>query len=276
MSLANPFSSLYRHRDLIVQFTRREIEVRHKGSRLGHLWAVLRPLSMLVLYFFIFGYVFNGSFGVVPGETRVDFALGIFMGLNLFIVVAEAMGAAPLLIVNQPNFVKKVVFPLEVIPLSSVATSLYHSLLSMVLLLAIAPVAHALGLSHCEVNWVGALALPLLLLPLACMSLGIAWGLSAIGIFLRDINQLVPFLSTATMYASAIVYSPDKITSPTLLSIARLNPLLRVVDQARRIVLWNLPANYGDIAYAYGASILILGVGYALFAVLRPYFAEVI
>lgn len=269
MRLANPFSTLYRHWDLVVQFTHREVELRHKGSRLGHLWAILKPLSMLVLYVFLFGYIFHGRFGVIPGETTFDFAMGIFLGLSLFNVIAEAMGAAPLLIVNQPNYVKKVVFPLDVIPFSSVATSMYHSFLSLVLALV------AGSFTHEGVSWAGALALPLLILPLALISLGVAWALAAVGVFLRDVNQLVPFLSTGVMYGSAIVYSPASVPAP-IYAVLRLNPLLQTVDQARRIVLWHLPPDYGAIGYAYGAGFVIFGLGYAVFEILRPYFAEVI
>jgi lipopolysaccharide transport system permease protein len=268
-STANPFSKLYRHRDLVVQFTRRELELRHKGSRLGHVWAILKPMSMLALYVFIFGEIFNGKFGVIANETTFDFALGIFMGLSLFNVVGEAIGTAPFLIVNQPNFVKKVVFPLEVIPLSNVVTSVYHGLLSLVLLLAIAP------FSHSGVSWQGALALPLLVLPIALMALGLAWGLAAIGVFVRDVSQLVPFISTAIMYGSAVVYSPVKVTHP-IYAILRFNPLLQVINEARCIVLWHLAPNYAHIAYSYAAGAVMLAAGYALFSILRPYFAEVI
>jgi len=265
----NPFSTLYRHRDLVVQFTQRELEMRHRGSRLGHLWAILKPLSMLALYVFIFGEIFKGKFGVIPNESTFDFALGIFMGLSLFNVIGEAIGAAPLLIVNQPNFVKKVVFPLEVIPLSNVVTSVYHSLLSLVLLLAIAP------FSHSGVSWQGALALPLLVLPLAFMALGLAWGLAAVGVFVRDVSQLVPFVSTAIMYGSAVVYSPDKVDR-SIYAVLRFNPLLQVINEARCIVLWHMAPHYAAIAYSYAAAAVMLAAGYALFSILRPYFAEVI
>ena len=267
--IGNPFSKLYRHRDLVIQFTQRELELRHRGSNLGHLWAILKPLSMLALYVFIFGEIFNGKFGVIADETTFDFTLGIFMGLSLFNVIGEAVGAAPLLIVNQPNFVKKVVFPLEVIPLSNVATSVYHSLLSLALLLAIAP------FSHSGVSWQGALALPLIVLPIAFMALGLAWGLAAVGVFLRDVSQLVPFLSTAIMYGSAVVYSPIKVPHPIYV-VLRFNPLLQVINEARSIVLWHMAPNYGHILYAYAAAAVMLAAGYALFSILRPYFAEVI
>jgi lipopolysaccharide transport system permease protein len=266
MPRANLFSTLYRHRDLVVQFTRREVELRHKGSRLGHFWALLSPMTMLGLYLFVFGLIFGGSFGI-PGETIVDFTLALFLGLILFNIIADTLGTAPLLIVNQPNFVKKVVFPLEVIPVSTVASSIYHNSLSLGLILVIAPFSHG-GLA-----W-GAFALPLLLLPLALMALGIGFGLAALGVFVRDINQLIPFLSTAIMYASAIVYPPSRLTG--FWRILRFNPLLVIVNEARKIVLWHFPPNFHAITYAYGVGLLTLALGYGLFAVLRPYFAEVI
>jgi lipopolysaccharide transport system permease protein len=252
---------------LIVQFTRREVELRHRGSRLGHFWALLSPMTMLGLYLFIFGLIFRTKFGVIPHETTFDFTLTLFLGLMLFNVVADTLGAAPMLIVSQPNFVKKVVFPLEIIPLSTVASSLYHASLSILLLIAIAP------FSHGGLGW-GAAALPLLLVPLAMMALGLAFGLAAIGVFVRDVNQLIPFISTALMYASAIVYPPRLLTG--VFRLLRFNPLLVVVDEARRLTLWHLPPSWGAVAYVYAAGAAILGLGYGVFSLLRPYFAEVI
>ncbi len=268
MRLANPISTLYRHRDLVAQFTFREMELRHKGSQLGHFWALLSPLTMLGLYLFVFGFVLGGRFGVLPHETTFDFALAMFLGLSLWSVIAETIGVAPLLIANQPNYVKKVVFPLEVIPFSTVASSLYYSLLSVLLLLGLA------FFSHDGVSW-RALALPLLLPPLAFMALGVAWGLAAVGVFVRDISLLTPLISTAVMYASAIVYSPARMP-PRIWAVLRFNPVLVIIDEARRLVLWHLPADFGAIGYAYAVSLVVLALGYGVFSVLRPFFAEVI
>jgi lipopolysaccharide transport system permease protein len=265
MARANLFSTLYRHRDLVAQFTRREVELRHKGSRLGHFWALLSPMTMLGLYLFVFGFIFGGSFG--PHDTIVDFTLALFLGLLLFNVIADTLGAAPLLIVSQPNFVKKVVFPLEIIPVSTVASSLYHNSLSIVLILVIAP------FSHNGLAWT-ACGLPLLLLPLAAMALGIGYGVAALGVFVRDVNQLIPFLSTAIMYASAIVYPPTRLTG--FWRILRFNPLLVIVNEARKIVLWHLPPNLHAVAFVYVVAAGVLALGYGFFAILRPYFAEVI
>ena len=106
------------------------------------------------------------------------------------------------------------------------------------------------------------------------IALGVTLGLSALGIFVRDISQLIPFISTAMMYASAIVYPPSRLIG--VWRILRFNPLLVIVDEARRLALWRLPPNWEALGYAYAVSFAILVLGYALFAILRPYFAEVI
>jgi lipopolysaccharide transport system permease protein len=271
MRFANPFSTLYRHRDLAVQFTRREMQARHKGSRLGPLWAILRPMSLFAIYIFVFDLLFRSKYGTIPGETSNDFAVAMFLSLSLSNIVVETIGAAPLMIANQPNFVKKVVFPLEIIPLSNVATSVYHSLLAVALAIALAPFTHA------GVSWAGVAALPLFVLPLALIGLGLAWAIAAIGVFVRDVNQLVPFASNAIVYASAVFYSPAMVQKvPAAWAVLRLNPLLVIFDQARRIVLWHLPPNYGALGYAYAASLIVVALGYSIFTILRPYFAEVI
>lgn len=265
-------SRLLSHGDLIVQFTRREMELRHKGSRLGHAWSLLRPLTLLALYLFVFGVLFGGRYGVLPGETTFDFAVALFLSLSFFNVINESMAVAPTLVLSQPNFVKKVVFPLEILSVSSVATSLYHGLLSMLVALAIALCGHR------TLNWDILIVLPALLVPVALISLGISWGLAAIGLFLRDVGQLVPFLAQALLYASAVVYAPERVavTAPKAWAVLRLNPVLWLMDESRRVILWHLPPHYAVWAYIYGTSIVTAALGYAIFVVLRPFFAEVI
>ena len=266
---SNPLLVFWKQRDLIHQFTLRELHLRHKGSRLGHFWALLSPLTMLVLYLFVFGFIMGGKFGVVPNETTYDFALALFLGLSMFHMILETMGAAPLLIVSQPNYVKKVVFPLEIIPLAHVASSCYHCLLSLGLLL-IAGLFSPLGL-----NWSALYIVPLLLLPMAMISLGLSWALSALGVFVRDIAQLAPFMSQVLMFASGVFYSPARIPA-NIWAVLRFNPLLHIVEEARNVLLWHHSANWNVIALLYLFSLLSMGAGYLLFSRLRPFFAEVI
>ncbi|HEY5552717.1 MAG TPA: ABC transporter permease, partial [Opitutaceae bacterium] len=213
--------SLWGHRSLVWQFVVRNVEIRHKGSHLGLVWSVANPLLMLSLYVFVFGYVFGGSFNAMPGETRVDYGLGIFVGLSLFHFVSEVLGQAPSVIVSNPNFVRKVVFPLEILPVATVGASFFHFLISIALaLLGIATIGPGL-------SW-GALWLPVIVVPVLLWGLGVAWAISALGVFFRDISQMMQFLTMATMFASAVFYPASKIP-PEAWLILKFNPLIHAI-----------------------------------------------
>jgi lipopolysaccharide transport system permease protein len=144
-----PFATdLWTHRELLWQFTLRNVELRHKGSHLGLIWSFLNPLLMLGLYVLVFGYVFGGHFGILPEETPMDYALGIFLGLTLVHFFSEVLSLAPTLIIGNPNFVKKVVFPLEILPAASVCSAVFHLLISLGLaLVSVQIFGHGLPLS---------------------------------------------------------------------------------------------------------------------------------
>ena len=203
----SPVACLVRHWSLLWQFTLRNIEMRHRGSHLGLIWSFLSPLLMLGLYVIVFGYIFNGRFGNITTESRTDYALGLFVGLTIFNFFGETIAVAPLVIVGQPNFVKKVVFPLEILPAATVGASLFHLLTTLALallgLLIVGP--------GTMLTW---LWLPVILLPVIMLALGLAWGLSALGVFWRDISQVTQFSVTALMFASAVFYSTGRIPSP--------------------------------------------------------------
>lgn len=259
-------AGLWGHRDLAWQFTRRSIEVRHRGSRLGPLWALLTPLSMLALYFTVFGVIYGQRFGVLPGETHLDFSLALFLGLTLFHAFSETLAWAPGVIVAQPNFVKKVVFPLEVLPVAQMGATLFHLLVGLALVL-IGSAFSTPGLSA------GALWLPVLVVPLLLLAMGLAWALAAVGVFVRDLGQVTAFVSTALLFASAVMYPPEKI--PDSLGFLQHNPLLRIVDLSRRVVLWDQPLPWTPVLELYAAGFVIFALGALLFSLLRRSFAEV-
>ncbi len=259
---------LVRHRALLWQFIERNVELRHKGSHLGLIWSFLNPLLMLGLYVFVFGYVFGGKFGARSGETRVDYALGIFIGLSLFHFIGEVLGVAPTVIVGNPNFVKKVVFPLEILPVASVGASFVHCLISVLLtLLGIALLGPGPSL--------GMLWMPVILAPVVLLSLGMGWFCAALGVFFRDINQLTAFLSMALMFASAVFY-PAQSIPPAAWSILRFNPLIHAVELSRAAVLWQTGLNYHHLGYLYAISTVIAIGGFWVFQKLRPAFADVL
>ena len=264
-----PFAAdLWAHRALLWQFTLRNVELRHKGSHLGLIWSFLNPLLMMGLYVVVFGYIFGGSFGVLPNETRVDYALGIFFGLTLFQFVAEVMGLAPLIIVSNPNFVKKVVFPLQVLPASNVGAALFHLLIGLGLaLLSLVICGRTV---HANLLW-----LPIIIAPLFLLSLGIAWFLSALGVFLRDIGQVMQFLTMALMYSSAVFFPASRI-APGIWVFLRFNPILLAIELARDTALWAQPINYHHLLYLYGAGFVCCSLGYLAFCRMKPAFADVL
>lgn len=259
---------LVKHRELLWQFTMRTLDSRHKGSHLGLAWSLLNPLLMLGLYVFVFGYVFGGK---NQGQAPLDYALGIFVGLSLFHFVAETFGIAPTVIVGNPSFVKKVVFPLEILPAATVGAAFVHLLISLGLVL-IGTVFTSGGLGW-SVLW-----LPVILAPLLLLVLGLAWAIAAVCVFFRDLTQFTSFMSMALMFASAVFYPAQSIPaqSPFAWAILRFNPLIHAIELARDAMLRNLPMDYGSLGYLYGAALVVVTGGYWLFHKLRPAFADVI
>ncbi|MDX2186794.1 MAG: ABC transporter permease [Opitutaceae bacterium] len=260
-----------RHRELWWQFTVRAVEVRHRGSHLGFVWALLNPLLMLTLYLVVFGFIFNSRFNVLPNETAVDYALAMFAGLLLFHVTSEALAAAPSYIVANPNLVKKVVFPLEILPLANVSALWFHALISLCLLLI---AALSLGRIH---DFSGFLWLPVVLAPLALWTAGLALLFSALGVFFRDITQVMGVVTQVLLYASAVFYSPQTIQGiPYLWHVLKWNPLLETIDLLRRVLLWNLPIDLNALAYTWGVGLGTLWLGAYVFKRTQRAFADVI
>jgi lipopolysaccharide transport system permease protein len=269
--LRSPFafaSGLWRHRDLLWQFTLRNVELRHRGSHLGLIWSVLNPLLMLGLYVLVFGFIFNGRFHAATPESRMDYGLAMFLSLTLFHLFAEVLGVAPSVIIANPNFVKKVVFPLEILPAASVGASLFHALLTLSLvLIGVATVGP--GLTW-RILW-----LPAILLPLLLLLLGVAWFVSAIGVFFRDVSQITGFVSVALMYASAIFF-PASILPPAAWAVMRFNPLLLAVEMARDTVMWHQPVNLMHLGYLGCTGVAICILGHWCFRKTSPAFADVL
>jgi len=259
---------LWQNRELLWQFTVRSVEVRHKGSHLGLLWSILNPLLMLGLYVFVFGEIFNGKFGILAYETKWDYALGVFLGLIVFHLLAEVMGIAPTTIVANPNFVKKVVFPLEIIPAANVGASIVHMLISTVLLII------SMLVLGSKISW-AILWLPAILFPIILLCLGLGWLLAAFGVFFRDINQIMPFLSMALMFGSAVFYPVHQIPAQAW-AIMRFNPLLVAIDLARKAALWHQPVDYEQLIFIYIVGIGMCAFGHWVFKKTKPAFADVL
>ena len=268
-----PIRLLWKRRDLLWQFTKRNVQTGFRGSYLGILWVVLGPLLMLGVYTFVFGVVFGGGFETtLEGETirkeGVDFALGIFLGLSVLNLISGVLGSCSTLIVSNPNFVKKVVFPLEVLPVAQVGNLLFHYVVCLLLCLA-GMFLLGDGLSaNCV--WV-----PLVVAPVALMALGIGWLLSALGVFFRDLAQLTQVFGMVLLYASGVFYSASMIP-PKFWMFLRLNPVLHVIDQLRQLVLWQTGPDWGKVGLLWLSGIIIFQIGFWIFQKLRMDFADVL
>jgi len=274
LSAANPltpFRELYRHRSLLRQFAWRVIEQRHRGSFLGIVWTVLTPLLSLGIYTFVFGYVFNGRFTDRPEETNLDYALGVFLGLILFNFLSEVLGQSPSVIVTQPNFVKKVVFPLEILPAATVAAAAFSASISLALAL--------LGVQFLGggLDW-HALLLFAVVPPVVLIAFGCAWFFSALGVFIRDTAAAMPFVVQVLVYLSAVFYPLRLLEKAPVWAqhILLANPLLHAVESLRRAVLWHLPVETSSLVFLWISGLVTYGLGYLAFRKLRPAFADVI
>ncbi|MGR8997957.1 MAG: ABC transporter permease, partial [Gammaproteobacteria bacterium] len=199
ISINSLVASLWRNRQLIVQMAKREVVGRYKGSAMGLLWSFLNPVFMLVVYTFVFSVVFKARWGVGEDETKTQFAIVLFVGMIVHGLFAEVLNRAPGLILSNVNYVKKVVFPLDILPVISMGAALFHSLISLLVLLA------AFVLINGYLHWT-AIFIPLVLLPLVILTLGLAWILASLGVFLRDVGQTIGIVMTVTLFCSPVFY----------------------------------------------------------------------
>jgi lipopolysaccharide transport system permease protein len=261
-------NGLWKHRDLIRQFTIREINGRYKSSYLGLIWTFLNPLLMLGILTFVFSVVLKAKWGVDRLESEAEFALTLFCGMIGFNLFSECLNRAPGLIVNSPNFVKKVVFPLEIMPVYILLSSLIHCLISMgILILGI------LAFSK-SISWT-ILYLPLVLFPLLFYSLGLSWFFASMGVFIRDINNVVGFMTTALFFMTPIFYPITALPESFQIAV-RLNPLTMIVEDLRRIMVWGRNPDWAWYSLLVFLSVAILLFGYAWFMKSKRTFADVL
>lgn len=258
--------SIYKHRDLLRSLVKREIEAKYRASMLGKLWIVVYPMMMLGVYTFVFGGVF-GSRWAGSGDLT-DFVPMLYCGLIVHAIFAETVSKAPFLIVHNPNYVKKVVFPLELLPVSSMLVALFNAAISFALLLLI-----VLALKH-SLHWTLVL-LPLVLLPLVLFAIGCAWLVAALGVFFRDIEQFIGILMSMLLFLSPVFYSAE--SAPRLAQhLLMLNPLTLPIEDVRRVVmLGHIPSWESWLLTLLIATVVAL-MGLNVFEKTRPAFADVI
>jgi lipopolysaccharide transport system permease protein len=259
---------LWRHRRLIGQFVRREVQSRYRGSLFGLLWSFLTPLLLLAIYTFVFGVVFRARWPEAGTGGLGDFALVVFCGLIVVNLFAECVSRAPGLVVGSPTYVKRVVFPLEILPVVSLGSALVTAGASLAVLLVVRLAAER------ALPWTVLLA-PVVLVPVVLLTLGVAWFLASLGVFVRDISYLVVLLLQALVFITPIFY-PLEAVPEGLRGVLGLNPLYPVVDDLRRVVLWGKLPDWPRLAFSGAAGAAAMVLGHAWFMKTRRAFADII
>lgn len=269
ISLAALAKSLWRNRQLIVQMTKREVVGRYKGSAMGLAWSFFNPVFMLVVYTFVFSDIFKSRWGGVGGDdSKTQFAVVLFVGMIVLSLFSEVLNRAPGLILSNVNYVKKVVFPLEILPVIAMGAALFHSIISLGVLLT------AFVLFNGYLQWT-AVFTPLVMLPLVILTTGLAWMLASLGVFLRDVGQTIGIITTVLMFLSPVFY-PVTAVPERFRQFIMANPLTFIIEQARDVLIWGLLPNWVGLGIYTLAATAIAWAGYALFQKTRKGFADVL
>lgn len=260
--------SIWIHRYLIWNLTCREVLGRYKGSLLGVLWSFVTPVLMLVIYTFIFRVAFNAKWSDHYANSAGNFALILFMGLIIFSLFSESVIKAPSLITSNVNFVKKIVFPLEVLPVVTIGASIFHAFINIlvwffgyILINGAPPLA--------------ALLFPLIIIPLLFFALGMSWLLASLGVYLRDISQVIGVVCQALMFMSPIFY-PVSALPEKYQWIIKLNPLTVIIEQGRDCLLLGAVPDWHILSTTYLLALLAVWFGYIWFQKTRNGFADVL
>jgi lipopolysaccharide transport system permease protein len=247
--------------------SRREVISRYRGSLLGLLWSLLTPLFMLAVYTFVFGFVLQSRWGGRV-DNQTEFALVLFAGLVVYSLFADCVNRAPGLIVSHASYVKKTVFPLEILPWVVMASTLFHATVSIGVLLLFSVWLHPM------LSWT-LITAPLVLFPLGLFTMGMSWFLASLGVFLRDTGQVVSLFTSALLFLSPVLY-PTSVLPEPVRAYLFLNPLTFPIEQFRDVVLWGQMPNWrgGGIYLIVSWGVAWLGLYW--FQKTRHAFADVL
>jgi len=260
-------ASLVANRGLIATLVKREVVGRYRGSMLGILWSLFNPILMLAVYTFVFSFVFKSRWIGGTG-SKTEFALVLFAGLLVFNLFAECVNRSPALVLGNVNYVKKVVFPLEILPVVTLGSAMFHMLVSLGVWVIFYVVT--MGLPQPTL-----LLLPLVIFPFALLTLGLCWFLASLGVFLRDVTQIVGVLTTVLMFMSPIFYQVDALP-PAIRPAMLASPLTLTVEQIRDVMIWGRPLDPGAWAAFTLIAALVAWLGFSFFQKTRKGFADVI
>lgn len=260
-------ASVWRNHNLIRVLIKREVLGRYRGSALGILWSFFNPVFMLAVYTFVFSVVFKARWST-GSDSKTEFALVLFAGLLIFNLFSECISRAPGLILANVNYVKKVIFPLEILPWVSLGSALFHTLISFAVWLLFYVVFFG-------IPKITLLLFPIVLVPLVLFTIGLSWVLAALGVYLRDVSQLINMVVTILMFLSPIFYPVSSLPEKYQV-IIHLNPLTLVIELARDVLMWGNLINPLVFTIYVATSSAVAWLGFVLFQKMRKGFADVL
>lgn len=259
--------SIISNRTLIHSLIQRDIAGRYRGSVMGMLWSFFNPVLMLAVYTLVFSVIFKARW---PGgtESKTEFALVLFSGLMVFNLFAECLNKAPTLILGNVNYVKKVIFPLEILPIVSLGAALCHFVISFIVWVTFYLVFF--GVPNPTV-----LLLPVIIVPLMLITMGISWVFASLGVFMKDVGQFIGVITTLLLFLSPIFY-PLAALPEEYHPLMQMNPLTNIVEQTRDVMIWGKSIDWLDWALQTVLSALVAWLGFAWFQKTRKGFADVL
>jgi lipopolysaccharide transport system permease protein len=269
-NLASPaamLDSLLKHRELLWELVKRDYIGRYKGSMLGVVWSLFNPLLMLTIYTTVFSVAFKARWGSGE-ESKIAFAIVLFSGMIVHSFFAECLNRAPGLITSHANYVKKVVFPLEILPWMALLSAALHFLVSFGVLLLFCLLAGVPIHS-------GALLIPIALLPLILIIIGLSWIFASLGVYLRDLSQVMSVVTTVALFLAPVFY-PIEALPAAYRAVLMWNPISLPVIQLRDLMLWGRPFLWLEWSISLTLSATICSVGYWWFQKSRRGFADVL
>jgi lipopolysaccharide transport system permease protein len=265
--LLKPFSLLIINKSLIISLAKKDIISRYRGSMLGILWSFFNPLLMLGLYTFFFRFVFKAKWPDV-GDTNADYAVMLFAGLVVHAFASDIISRSAGIISNNSNLVKKVVFPIEIMPWVVLISSMFHTFISLIVLYAF------YLFSGGDIIWTN-IFIPIVFIPMALLFTGASYFISSVGVYIRDIEQLMGTITTLLLFTSTVFFSietiPDKIRP-----LIYLNPITEIVNELRNVLVYGkLPSLLSLSIYSF-IGFLVFYLGYLFFIKLKKGFADIL
>lgn len=265
--LQGPFSALGQHWDLTKELTRRDILGRYRGANFGLLWSLIAPLMMLVVYTLAFGRILGSRWNQASGETAA-FGMVLFLGILTHGFFAECFSRSPRLMVDNANYVKRIVFPLHILSWSVVLSALFHMVMNVIVFALLNAALYGRFSPYIVLA-------PLVVAPLVLLTVAVCWVVASLGVYLRDIQQAIPVIVTALLFLSSAIVPVETLPEKYRI-IFKLNPLTFFIDQMRSVALWGRPPDWTGLLWWTVGALIALYFSYGWFRFTSKGFADVL